>query len=149
MAKSPKEKLEAKLKKAEAAGDAALVKAIKEELVALEKEGASAPAPNGGSLAEPGVVPKEPAEVNVIEERRKAAVAGAKAMGPNPLKRFRVVRVENGHVIVNGDWQIISPLNEMLSEGEATKLAQRFNSMIKPPKDALRKAGSSGTIGEQ
>ena len=140
MAKSQKEKLEVKLEKAKAAGDAGLVKAIQEELVALAKaEGPVVPA------VEP--VKTEPTPVNVVDERRKAALAGAQAMGPNPLKRFRVVAIDGGYAVVNPDpLCVVSPLDKPLEMGEANKLCSSFNSQIKPPKEALKKAGSNGTL---
>ena len=136
MAKTQKEKLEAKLAKAEEAKDVNLVKAIKEELVALEKVEA----------------PKEEAPVVPVDEMdalRKEAVVLVRRQGPNPLKRFRIVAMAGGYVVVNPNEQAVSPLNPPLAEGDASKLCSRFNSLIKPPKEALRKGGSSGSLEEQ
>lgn len=141
MAKTEKEKLEAKLEKAKAAGDAGLVKAISEELVALAKK--------GEVPAEPVKPEKEAPKADESEALRKEVVAAVRAQGPNPLKRFRVVIVNGGHVVVNPNEQAVSPLNKPLDEGEANKIASRFNALVKPPREALKKAGSTGTIGEQ
>lgn len=144
MAKSQKEKLEDKLARAEKAGDPGLVKAIKEELAALAKADVKPEA------AQPEVEVEAPAKAEDSSDvLRKEVVALVRAQGPNPLKRFRVVRLGNGYVVVNPNEQAVSPLNPPLEEGEANKIASRFNASVKPPKDALKKAGSTGTIGEQ
>lgn len=147
-AKSQKEKLEAKLAKAKVAGDTSLVKAIEDELAHLKPEPVVPPAaPEAPKADEPKAQPAE--EVSPIEARRAAALKASRAMGPNPLKRFRVVLIDGGYAVVNPDERVISPLDAPLSEGEANKLASRFNSLIKPPREALRKGGVSGEIKEE
>jgi len=158
MAKTQKEKLEAKLVKAEEAKDVNLIKAIKEELAALAK----VEAPNfssglgssgffGGSGFSSGFSSEEAPVVPVdeMEALRKEVVAAVRKQGPNPLKRFRVVVLNGGHVVVNPNEQAVSPLDKPLSEGEANKICSRFNALVKPPKEALRKGGSSGSVEEQ